>query len=456
MNAWRSRMLVFAFCLWVVAAADAAPPGELRAWLTALDSESYAQREAASERLREAGDAAIDLLAEGAASSSVEAAWRSCFALEHIALSGSEATFDRALAALVSRSQSGKPELAALAKSLREKQQAIRRERAAGQIRALGGRFGSDGNEWLAADGFFGGIVPGFVEIVEEATIADAGPEIIVEKAEPLERPDELRAFDEARRRAAEPAEPAPPAEPAEINVPAPPPPPSEPLPPIEPALPADVPPPADDAARLVEPPVLAEAIAFDLAGEVLIADAAGFMPGFEETTSESLVLDASWRGGDAGLAALAHLPHVVSLQISSAPLTDAALPHIASMPRLETLELSGTAFTAAGLRKFRRQRPAAQIYARGDAMLGVNADPSGPCVLSSVYYGSGAYEAGLAQGDEIVAVDGFAVKDFSDLTIAVFTHRPGDKLAVEFKRGGEKQRLDVVLKDRNALENSR
>lgn len=85
--------------------------------------------------------------------------------------------------------------------------------------------------------------------------------------------------------------------------------------------------------------------------------------------------------------------------------------------------------------------------------MLGVNADLEGPCVLSSVYYGSGAYEAGLAQGDQIVAVDGLKTADFGDLTIAVFAHKPGEKLKVEFQRDGKLRTVDVVLKDRKLVE---
>ena len=73
----------------------------------------------------------------------------------------------------------------------------------------------------------------------------------------------------------------------------------------------------------------------------------------------------------------------------------------------------------------------------------------------AGVYYGSGAYEAGLAQGDEIVAVDGHKVADFSDLTIAVFTHKPGEKLKVEFKRGGELKSAEALLKDRRLVEQS-
>jgi hypothetical protein len=174
---------------------------------------------------------------------------------------------------------------------------------------------------------------------------------------------------------------------------------------------------------------------------------------GDAESSPESLALDKNWTGGDAGLAVLRDLPNIVSLQIADARLTDGALPHIAGLPRLSMLDLRGSAITAAGLRKFRLQRPGARIYARGDAMLGVNADLEGACVLSSVYHGSGAHDAGLAQGDEIVAVDGHKVADFSDLTIAVFTHKPGEKLKVEFKRDGQLKRAEVLLKDRKLVE---
>jgi S1-C subfamily serine protease len=85
--------------------------------------------------------------------------------------------------------------------------------------------------------------------------------------------------------------------------------------------------------------------------------------------------------------------------------------------------------------------------------MLGVHCDTGGACVLTSVYYGSGAFEAGLADGDKIVAVDGLAISDFSDLTIAIYPHGAGDKIKVEFERATERKTTTVTLKSRNVLE---
>jgi PDZ domain len=469
MTTWHSRMLVAAGWLWMVAAnaASAAPPSnaELRAWLGDLDAEEYAAREQASERLVAAGEAAIDALADGVDSTSPEAAWRASAALEQIALNGNEATLSRVTTALERLSQNGKSGLAKLAQELHAKQARLRRDRAVAKVRSLGGQFSGEGEEFSAAGMFFGGAMPAMVEVVDEVVAEKVAEDIkiLAEAGDPappkreLEIPAELKTFDEALKFAEAGLR-----KPAEPNEKDPPPPPD--------AVPVDVPAPPAIAEAIAVPP--AEAIpapppaiegGIDFAiGEIFIADAAGIDLGFdgieggEEVASESLALDAHWSGGDAGLAVLRDLPNIVSLSIIDAKLTDAALPHVAALPRLASLELHGTAFTAAGLHKFRQQRPTTRIFARGDAMLGVNAEMEGPCVLSSVYYGSGAYEAGLAQGDEIVKVDGLAVADFSDLTIAVFTHKPGEKLKVEFKRGGQVKALEVLLKDRQVVEPGR
>lgn len=427
----------------------AAPPSaaDLRAALAALEADDYAAREAASGRLIDAGASAIEVLAGGVQSASPEAAWRASAALEQIALRGDEQTLVRVTAAL-ERLSDAKPGLSTLAKELRAKQAVLRHDRAAAKIRSLGGRFSSDGEGvWLADGGFGGGILapPAVVEVIDEVVIervaddikalVEVGDKAIDRAAEKeLETPPDLKAFGDALRLAADTVgkpvaakaqDPAPP--PAEL--------------------------PAADA-----PPVI-EGGAIGL-GEIFIADAVGidigFADGSGDDAQEALVLDKDWKGGDTGLAALRDLPRVVSIQIEHAPLTDAALVHLAALPRLADLSLRGTQVTPAALHKFHRQEPGVRIFARGDAMLGVNADTGGPCILSSVYYGSGAYEAGLAQGDEIVAVDGLKTHDFSDLTIAVFAHKPGEKLKVEFKRDGKLRTLEVVLKDRKDVEPGR
>ena len=464
MSAWRRMfasglrgMLVAGVWLsfFPAAVALAAPPStsELRAWLAGLDADDYVQRENASRRLIEAGEAAIDLLAEGVGSPSAEAAWRASSALEQIALHGDESALARVSEALARLSQQGRPGLAHLAQELKAKQAQLKRERAAARIRGFGGRLsGSEYSEVFG--GFFGGGMPAIVEVIDEVVaekvaedikvLVEAG-EPVADDGKPLEISPDLKAFGDGLKLAAAGMGKA-----AEPNEKDPPPPPD--APPPEPLAPPA--PPAAD-----EPPAIAVA-AVDPFAEVFIADAVGIDLGFavegDVEAQESLAIGDDWRGGDAGLAALRDLPSVVSIQISGKQLTDAALPHIAALPKLASLELQGTAFSAAGLWKFRQQRPAARIYARGDAMLGVNADTEGPCVLTSIYYGSGAFDAGLVQGDEIVSVDGHKVADFSDLTIAVFTHRPGEKLQVEFKRGDELKKVSILLKDRKDVDRSR
>src|SRR5262245_34156412 len=172
MSAWRSRMLVAAGWLSIFSAAVAlaAPPSssELRAWLAALDADDYAAREAASRQLIEAGEAAIDVLAEGAGSQSAEAAWRASSALEQIAINGNEAALARVSAALERLSQQGRPGLANLAQELKAKQVLLRHDRAAAKIRSLGGRLsGSEYSEGFLG-GFFGGGMPAVVEVIDE------------------------------------------------------------------------------------------------------------------------------------------------------------------------------------------------------------------------------------------------------------------------------------------------
>ncbi len=176
-----------------------------------------------------------------------------------------------------------------------------------------------------------------------------------------------------------------------------------------------------------------------------------------ERQARTGLILDANWTGGDAGLKVLRELDDVATVSIVDAPLTDSALAHIAALPRLRELSVQGKVdFSATGLMDLRRQRPALRIFARGEGVLGVNANLDGPCVLTNVMSGSGAEAADLVPGDEIISVDDFRVRDFSELTIAVFTHQPGDILSVAYRRNGELKRTEVTLKERKALEAGR
>jgi putative serine protease PepD len=66
--------------------------------------------------------------------------------------------------------------------------------------------------------------------------------------------------------------------------------------------------------------------------------------------------------------------------------------------------------------------------------------DPSSP-----------AGKAGLQQGDEIVKLGNASVQSADDLTTAMQSHKPGDKVTVTFVRGQDQQSVDVQLASRQA-----
>ncbi len=76
---------------------------------------------------------------------------------------------------------------------------------------------------------------------------------------------------------------------------------------------------------------------------------------------------------------------------------------------------------------------------------------PQVPAVLGQVVEGEPAAEAGLAAGDEILAVDGEPVADWGDFVERV-RGRPGESLALEVSRDGERRSLTLTPRP-NALE---
>ena len=487
------------------AASSPPSPAQLAEWVKQLDAEDYALREEATRNLTAANESSIEALADGVNSKSPEVAWRASESLQRIAIEGNEQTLNRVVSALDKLSKSGRPGLAKVAQELRAKQIKLRHDRAAGQIRSLGGKLagGETPADW--AGGFIGGGLIGGIDVMP-AIAVDFGGEIPVEIVDeirgvealreieglpameaPPERPAVMKALDAALRRFADllpgASEEGPPpmiADGAETAEPA-----------MDPApeAPADLPPagapqrPDVDISAVEEPvPPAAEAPADEPAaeGEIVPAGAeperaeaividADFMGGpifgggffVEEELlpeagggmSAALALDQDWRGGDEGLKVLGDLPSIYQVSIAGAKLGDGALEHLAALPNLQHLDIQTTKFSADALHKFRTRRPSCRVTARGEAMLGIHADLEGSCILTGIFQGSGAAEAGLQPGDEVVAIDGRKVRDFSDLTIAVYMRAPGEKLKVEYLREGKQRAVDVVLKSRTAVE---
>jgi len=60
----------------------------------------------------------------------------------------------------------------------------------------------------------------------------------------------------------------------------------------------------------------------------------------------------------------------------------------------------------------------------------------------------SGAEDAGIRSGDVITKIDNTAVTDFADLSIAIGSKRPGDKVLVTYLRNGKEATATVTLRD--------
>jgi S1-C subfamily serine protease len=77
--------------------------------------------------------------------------------------------------------------------------------------------------------------------------------------------------------------------------------------------------------------------------------------------------------------------------------------------------------------------------------------DATGAIVLS-VSNGGPAAAAGLRPGDVVIAIDGEDIASPEDLLAALRQRDPGDRIAVDVRRGGDERTFDVTLTDRPSV----
>jgi putative serine protease PepD len=95
---------------------------------------------------------------------------------------------------------------------------------------------------------------------------------------------------------------------------------------------------------------------------------------------------------------------------------------------------------------------PAGSTNQGGQAFLGVSViDGQNGAQIMQVDPSSPAGKAGLQQGDEIVKLGNASVQSADDLTTAMQSNKPGDKVTVTFVRGQDQQSVDVQLASRQA-----
>lgn len=84
-------------------------------------------------------------------------------------------------------------------------------------------------------------------------------------------------------------------------------------------------------------------------------------------------------------------------------------------------------------------------------AFLGVNPDKTPQGVrVSEIQEGDASFNAGLVDGDVITEMGGTSIVDVGDLVNAVRRQRPGDKVEIEFLRGGQPMSTRATLSGRN------
>ena len=91
------------------------------------------------------------------------------------------------------------------------------------------------------------------------------------------------------------------------------------------------------------------------------------------------------------------------------------------------------------------------EVFAKGGTVLGValKDDDDSELIISDVTEGSGAEEAGLAAGDQILSIDGEKVATRSEVGEELKERRVGDEVTIRLKRGDEELELDVKLSGR-------
>ncbi len=80
-------------------------------------------------------------------------------------------------------------------------------------------------------------------------------------------------------------------------------------------------------------------------------------------------------------------------------------------------------------------------------AALGLNRDAG--VILSDVAPRGPADSAGIQQGDVVLSINGKAMLEASDLSLAVFQRSPGDQLQIEVQRGAERLSKTVTVQER-------
>lgn len=170
-----------------------------------------------------------------------------------------------------------------------------------------------------------------------------------------------------------------------------------------------------------------------------------------QERMPKRVILDAKWRGGDAGMRHVADLIGVPMVQIIRTDVSPEGILYLRDMRELRFLHLYGTFIKPEQVAKLREALPNVTIDYRRGALLGVTRDPPQgagkiKAKIGYVQPGSAAAAADLRRGDVIATFNGEAVADFETLTKFIAKYEPGDQAELGIQRRNRRLNKTVTF----------
>lgn len=133
-------------------------------------------------------------------------------------------------------------------------------------------------------------------------------------------------------------------------------------------------------------------------------------------------------------LELLKKFPNLELLDMNYIDVSDEILGTLVELPISQSLRLFGTKISSAGAEQLARQLDGIEIYCGAGGFLGVATEQSNT-VVTRVNNGSGAWHAGIQAGDELLSIDGVAIKNFDNLRDQLGKHVVGDKIVISLRR---------------------
>ncbi|MCA9149538.1 MAG: PDZ domain-containing protein [Planctomycetales bacterium] len=168
------------------------------------------------------------------------------------------------------------------------------------------------------------------------------------------------------------------------------------------------------------------------------------WMSAIADVPGVAVVRVTSGRITNAGIEQLVKMPDLRATELLYNEINDDCLDKLAGNAQLTRLRLIGNRISIDGAARL-KQQTAAEVDFRAGGFLGVACNDN-PCRITLVQTNSAAARAGFRIDDIIVSYNGTAVNSMDELIQEIAKHGVGEKVQVEIDRSGERFTRELVL----------